>query len=248
MSFLTETIPSELADMNPSLLQVCLRLLCAMLIGLIIGTEREYTHRPAGMRTHILVALGSCAITITGQLLFVQYKALGGVPDPARLSAQIIAGVGFLGAGTIMREGANVKGLTTAASLWTVAGLGIAAGFGYYSVAIAGMLFVFITLTLFEFLQHKLFAPHGKNGVFIMETQDLAAGLKALHSHANELRIDIHKMSAEQLATGLYRITFESALSGRKAKQRRQKFFDRMAQDPAIIFLKEAHDSVQAGK
>lgn len=235
-------------NLEPGVLEISLRLGCAMLVGLIIGIEREYTHRPAGMRTHILVALGACVVSIVGEMLFTQYNVTGATPDPARLSAQVITGVGFLGAGTIMKEGPTVKGLTTAASLWTVAGLGIAAGFGYYSVAIAGMLFVFITLTLFEFLQHKLFAPHGKTGVFIMETQDLAAGLKALHSHANELRIDIHKMSAEQLATGLYRITFESALSGRKAKQRRQKFFDRMAQDPAIIFLKEAHDAVQAGK
>ena len=248
MSFLTEIIPSELAEMNLSLWQVCLRLLCAMLIGLIIGTEREYTHRPAGMRTHILVAIGSCAITITGQLLFVQYKALGGVPDPARLSAQIIAGVGFLGAGTIMREGANVKGLTTAASLWTVAGLGIAAGFGYYSVAIAGMCFVFVTLTLFEFLQHKLFAPHGKNGVFIMETMDISVALKALHNHSRALRIDIHNMSVEQLEPGHFKVTFESALAGNKARKRRQTFFDHMDEEPSVLFLQEAHDAVQAGK
>ena len=247
MLFLT-TMQTNALSLELGLAEICMRFLCAMVVGMVIGTEREYTNRPAGMRTHILVALGACAVMITGQTIFVQYKALGGTPDPSRLAAQVITGVGFLGAGTILREGTNVKGLTTAASLWTVAGLGIAAGFGYYSVAIAGMLFVFITLTLFEFLQHKLFAPHGKNGVFIMEAQDLSAGLKALHNHSHDLRIDIHKMSAEQLATGLYRITFESALSGRKAKQRRQKFFDRMTQDPAIIFLKEVHDAVQAGK
>ena len=97
--------------------QVCMRFLCAMVVGVVIGTEREYTHRPAGMRTHILVALGACAVMVTGQLIFVDYKPFGGTPDPARLAAQVITGVGFLGAGTILREGANVKGLTTAASL-----------------------------------------------------------------------------------------------------------------------------------
>ena len=115
---------------GPGLVEVLTRLLCAMAVGLVIGTEREYTNRPAGMRTHILVALGSCAVMITGELIFVQYKALGAAPDPARLGAQVITGVGFLGAGTILREGSDVKGLTTAASLWAVAGLVLAAGAG----------------------------------------------------------------------------------------------------------------------
>ena len=120
---------------------VCLRLLCAMVVGLIIGTEREYTHRPAGMRTHILVALGSCVVMLTGQMIFAQYLPYGATPDPARLAAQVIAGVGFLGAGTILRDGASVKGLTTAASVWAVACLGIACGYGYYALALVGMIF-----------------------------------------------------------------------------------------------------------
>ena len=122
---------------------ICMRLLCAMIVGLVIGTEREFTHRPAGMRTHILVALGACSVMITGELIFIPYSTLGATPDPARLGAQVITGVGFLGAGTILREGINVKGLTTAASLWTVACLGLAAGAGYYAVALVGMVFVF---------------------------------------------------------------------------------------------------------
>lgn len=107
-------------DLTPLILtpwDVILRLLCAMLVGAVIGTEREYTHRPAGMRTHMLVSLGACAVMITSQMIFAQYRPFGATPDPARLSAQVITGVGFLGAGTIMREGATVKGLTTAASL-----------------------------------------------------------------------------------------------------------------------------------
>ena len=78
---------------------ICLRFLCAMAAGLIIGIEREYTHRPAGMRTHTLVALGSCAAMVVGQLLYAQY---GGDSDPSRISAQVISGVGFLGAGVLI--------------------------------------------------------------------------------------------------------------------------------------------------
>ena len=151
-----QEIFNQYINLTPGILAIALRLGCAMLVGIVIGLEREYTHRPAGLRTHILVALGACVVSITGEMLFAQYHALGATPDPARLSAQVITGVGFLGAGTIMKEGVSVKGLTTAASVWAVACLGIAAGFGYYALAIVGMIFTLITLTIFESLQRKL--------------------------------------------------------------------------------------------
>ena len=81
-----QEIWNDILTMEPGMLEIALRLACAMLIGLVIGTEREYTHRPAGMRTHILVALGACAVMVTGQLIFVDYKPFGGTPDPARLA------------------------------------------------------------------------------------------------------------------------------------------------------------------
>ena len=152
---------------------ICLRLLCAMAVGMIIGTEREYTNRPAGLRTHILVALGACVVTITGQMIYIQYHALGSSPDPARLSAQVITGVGFLGAGTIMKEGVSVKGLTTAASVWAVACLGIACGYGYYALALAGMVFTLITLTIFESLQRKLINNHSAEDLYTLRCGDV---------------------------------------------------------------------------
>ena len=84
---------NRVMNTNPGLWDICLRLACAMLVGLVIGTEREYTHRPAGMRTHILVALGACVVSITGEIIFNHYNSLGAFPDPARLSAQVITGV-----------------------------------------------------------------------------------------------------------------------------------------------------------
>ena len=101
----------------------------------------------------MLVALGSCVVMITSQMIFHQYRAFGATPDPARLSAQVITGVGFLGAGTIMREGPSIKGLTTAASIWAVACLGIAVGGGYYTLGIIGTVGMIIILVLFEWLQ-----------------------------------------------------------------------------------------------
>ena len=157
-----QEIWNNYVNLDPGVFEICLRLLCAMVVGSLIGIEREYTHRPAGFRTHILVALGACVVSVTGELIFTHYAAMGATPDPARLSAQVITGVGFLGAGTIMKEGVSVKGLTTAASVWAVACLGIAAGFGYYALALLGMVFTFITLTILPRLSGSTVAVPSK--------------------------------------------------------------------------------------
>lgn len=234
MPFLSSVVPAELSGLELNFWEICLRLLCAMIVGMVIGTEREYTNRPAGMRTHILVALGACAVMITGQLIFVQYKAVGGTPDPSRLSAQVITGVGFLGAGTILREGTNVKGLTTAASLWAVACLGIAAGGGYYTVALAGMVFIFITLTIFEVIQNKLIGPGNSLQNYRVETAEISAGLGAINNCARKQRAGIRDMLAERLSDESYRITFRADIGGARSKTRRQKFLEELAADPAV--------------
>jgi len=223
--------------------EICLRLLCAMVVGLIIGTEREYTHRPAGMRTHILVALGSCAVMVTGQLIFSQYREYGAMPDPARLSAQVITGVGFLGAGTILREGANVKGLTTAASLWSVACLGIAAGAGYYTVALAGMIFIFVTLTIFEALQKAMLRGHNSHREYSLDTTDVAAALTAMNRLAEENSGELSGIRAEKLPGGSYHMEFKVEFGRGKAKQRRQRFFEGLMSEAAITAVKILEDA-----
>ena len=108
--------------MNLTFSDILLRLLTAMFISLVVGLERERTHRPAGLRTHMLVSLGACIAMITGVMIWHQYAyVMGGSFDVNRLGAQVVSGVGFLGAGTIIREGNSIKGLTTAASLWACA-------------------------------------------------------------------------------------------------------------------------------
>jgi putative Mg2+ transporter-C (MgtC) family protein len=108
-----------------------IRLLVAAMLGALIGLEREIHEHPAGMRTHLLVSLGSAGFTV---LSIVGFPALGA--DPARVAAQIVSGVGFLGAGAILKEGATIRGLTTAASLWAVAAVGMAAGAGAWVIAV----------------------------------------------------------------------------------------------------------------
>ena len=105
------------------------RLLVATILCGIIGMEREHVNRPAGVRTHVLVGVSAALIMITSEYLFSYYKDFTNM-DPARMGAQIISGIGFLGAGTIIKDGLNVRGLTTAASLWAVACIGIASGSG----------------------------------------------------------------------------------------------------------------------
>jgi putative Mg2+ transporter-C (MgtC) family protein len=120
-----------------------------MVFGGIIGLEREIGNRPAGFRTHTLVCMGSVLVMMTSEYIFKTYSYVTN-PDPARLGAQVISGIGFLGAGTILKDGSRVRGLTTAASLWVVACIGLAIGTGFYWGALTATLFSYITLVLFK--------------------------------------------------------------------------------------------------
>jgi len=123
------------------------RLLLAVLIGGVIGYEREHKNRPAGLRTHVLVCVGAALVMVTSEYMSLRFM---NDVDVARLGAQVISGIGFLGAGTIIRHGNNVKGLTTAASLWAVACVGLAAGIGFYLGAIVAAVIIYITLNLLK--------------------------------------------------------------------------------------------------
>ncbi len=230
---------NDYLNMEPGGLEILLRLGCAMLIGVVIGLEREFTHRPAGLRTHILVALGACVISITGEMLYHHYSALGASPDPARLSAQVITGVGFLGAGTIMKEGATVKGLTTAASVWAVACLGIAAGFGYYAPALFGLVLILITLTLLESLQHRLIHVSSYENSYILDTSDISASLERIHSAAQENQGTIYDLMAQRTEQG-HSITFRAWFPGRRSKKHLQRFFDTLAAAPESTSIRQA--------
>lgn len=131
------------------LLDAGLKLFCTVLFSGIIGYEREHSHRPAGFRTHILVAVGATIVMMTSKFVFEEYQGIVTV-DPTRLGAQVISGIGFLGAGTILREGFSVKGLTTAASVWAVSCIGLAVGAGYYTGAFVATIVIYLTLNTFK--------------------------------------------------------------------------------------------------
>ena len=126
--------------------------LAAVLAG-VIGYEREHVQRNAGMRTHILVAVGAALVMCSGEFLAAKYQSSN--IDPARLGAQVVSGIGFLCAGTIIKEGISVRGLTTASSLWCVSCVGIAAGCGNYLLAIATTVLILIVLRVLRTVAHN---------------------------------------------------------------------------------------------
>ena len=211
---------------------IILRMACAMLVGAVIGTEREFTHRPAGMRTHMLVSLGACAVMITSQMLFAQYRVYGATPDPARLSAQVITGIGFLGAGTILKEGPTIKGLTTAASIWAVACLGVAMGAGYYAVGLVGAACMMITLTVFEWLQELLLRNNYALYNFSATCTDIAYVLdliRRLAAEADGIVTSTEVEEADDKET--FHVEFKVNFPGRAAAEREQRFFTALTSD-----------------
>lgn len=120
---------------------VILRIAAAAALGGLVGFEREISDQPAGFRTHILVSLGAALFTLVGAYTFDEPGA-----DPTRVAAQIATGIGFIGAGVIFQRGTDIKGLTTAASLWVTAAVGTAAGFGYWDAAIAAAVTTVVSL------------------------------------------------------------------------------------------------------
>jgi putative Mg2+ transporter-C (MgtC) family protein len=135
-------------------LDITVKLLLAALAGGLVGLEREKHGRPAGLRTNLLVSVGSCVIVIVSEAFYLKYAMFGVESalrlDPSRVAAQIVTGIGFIGAGVILKEGASVRGLTTAASLWTVAGLGMSFGMGFFSLGAIATLLVLISLNFLK--------------------------------------------------------------------------------------------------
>ena len=119
--------------------EMLVRIGVILLLSAAVGIDRELKHKPAGIKTHMLVGLGSTIFTLVSISMFYMFKDItqaGGQPDPGRIAAQIVTGIGFLGAGTILQSRGTVTGLSTAASLWAVAGIGLATGTGMYLVAV----------------------------------------------------------------------------------------------------------------
>ncbi len=133
-------------------LAVALRIFASVLIGGLLGWERGLKNRAAGLRTHMLVCVGACLVMVTNQYIYQVF----GSGDPVRMGAQVVSGIGFLGAGTIIVTRRQIKGLTTAAGLWTAAGVGLALGIGFYEAALAAAAAVLLIMTVLHRLDNRM--------------------------------------------------------------------------------------------
>ncbi len=191
-------------------LEIALRLVIASLLGAAIGFEREIHAHPAGMRTHLLVSLGSAAFSVLSIFFFVSPAAPNGsLPtDPSRIAAQIVSGIGFLGAGAIIKYGTSVRGLTTAASLWATAAVGMAAGAG--ALLVAGITTALIVLSLGPL--NWVIARMRRSTQHIFRLRILTSRLEALGEISRALtggRIEIAGVSTQRLGKGRYEVELD---------------------------------------
>ena len=174
-------------------LSVILRILAAVIFGGAIGLERGMKNRPAGLRTYMLVCVGSCLIMLTNQYLYQVTQA----GDPMRLGAQVVSGIGFLGAGTIIVTKHNqIKGLTTAAGLWASAGVGLALGVGFYEAAFTAGIAVFSILTLLQKLDDKMHRSTKIVELYIELSEEVPLG--ELIRNLRDLNLEIESLQTEK--------------------------------------------------
>lgn len=197
-------IPEYFRELN--MVSILLRFLVSIVCGGMIGLEREWKHRTAGLKTHILVCLGSAVCMMIGQYVWVYYEGMG--IDPSRVGAQVVSGIGFLGVGTIIiKRSTYVKGLTTAAGLWVSACIGLAAGIGFFEIAVIGTLCVELLLLVVR--KTNMFEVVKENVVYLyVEVKDVS-NIKGLLEIIRKQECTIFSMSIrksisdEEGATGV---------------------------------------------
>ncbi len=175
------------------ILDILTKLVLALVCGGILGIERERKKRPAGFRTYMLVCLGATLVMMTNQYIYEQYNT----GDPARMASQVISGIGFLGAGTIIVTGHNrVKGLTTAAGLWAAACVGLAIGIGYYAAAVIGCVMVFLAMVIMHNFERTI-TTSAKLVLLYVEIEQMSS-LKNLLVAIRENNYDLLDMEIEK--------------------------------------------------
>jgi len=215
-------------------LAVALRIFAAVLLGGLIGLERGMKNRPAGLRTYMLVCVGACLVMLTNQYVCQVY----GTGDPVRMGAQVVSGIGFLGAGTIIvTRRSQIKGLTTAAGLWSAAGVGLALGVGFYEAALAGGLAIFVVMTLLQRMDNKM---HRRNRIVEMyielsEQTSLGDFLRNLR----DLELEVSDIQRERVTDG--DTPTRAYIATLKAKKRisHVEIMDMVQKISGVIFLEE---------
>ena len=214
-------------------LAVAVRIFAAVIIGGILGLERGMKNRPAGLRTYMLVCVGACVIMLTNQYIFQVF----GSGDPVRMGAQVVSGIGFLGAGTIIVTRRNqIKGLTTAAGLWSAAGVGLALGVGFYEAAIVGTVAVFFVMTLLQKMDNKLHRRSRQLEAYIeLSTISLGDFLRTMREADIEVS-DVQRESGEEESEGTR--AYIATLKG-KTRKNHQELMEKVLEIPGVEFVEE---------
>jgi putative Mg2+ transporter-C (MgtC) family protein len=186
------------------------RLVVAAVLGALVGLEREIHQHPAGMRTHLLVSFGSAMFTVLSVFGFVGVLASGEgtAPDPTRIAAQIVTGIGFLGAGAIIKYGTSIRGLTTAGSLWATSAIGMAAGAGQPLLAVVGTAIVLFSLWPLNWIVERLHVGHDRT----VRVRLLLEGLEPLGALTRELaahRVELAGIQSQRLGKNRYEVELE---------------------------------------
>ncbi len=195
-----ETFFQELLGDNFSI--IVIRLLIALVLSGVIGFEREWNNHSAGFRTHILVGVGACLMTLLSFYGFLEFlETYDNVRfDPARIPSYVVSGIGFLGAGTIIVYGGTIRGLTTAASIWAVAGIGLVVGAGMYGPAIIATLIILISLVLLNNLEKifQLKTKHIRIAIVVKPSLEVSELIKVVEVHRVKIiNIEVEKMESE---------------------------------------------------
>lgn len=214
-------------------LAVALRIFAAVLVGGILGLERGMKNRPAGLRTYMLVCVGACIVMLTNQYIYQVF----GSGDPVRMGAQVVSGIGFLGAGTIIVTRRNqIKGLTTAAGLWSAAGVGLALGVGFYEAALAGTVAVFFVMTLLQRMDNKLHRRSRRLEAYI-ELSGISLGDFLRTMRESEIEVsDVQRESGEEESDGVR--AYVATLKGQK-RQNHEQLLEKVLEVPGVVFVEE---------
>ena len=215
-------------------LAIALRIAFAVIIGGLIGLERGLKNRPAGLRTYMLVCVGACLVMLTNQYMCQVY----GTGDPVRMGAQVVSGIGFLGAGTIIVTRRNqIKGLTTAAGLWSAAGVGLALGVGFYEAALVGGFAVFFVMTLLQRMDNRMHRNAKVLEVYIELNKELSLGdfLREVRSRDIEVRETQRDIDADvENGVRSYVSTFKL-----QKRQNHLEVIDDVRTIPGVVYLEE---------
>lgn len=231
MDFLLEAIKTT---RDLSLLSVIVRIIVTVIIAGVLGYERGSKNRPAGLRTHILVALGACIVMMTNQYVYQAYET----GDLVRMGAQVVSGIGFLGAGTIIVTRRNqIKGLTTAAGLWASACVGLAAGLGLYEVAVVGAFVIYFALKMLHRLDFRMKSKSKELEIYVELKDKTSLADFIRYAHENDIELSDLQMDHDNFA-GDDTVAFVVTVKG-GAAQTRPEILTMMREIKSVVYMEE---------